>query len=248
MEYRKRLYDSYVSSHFGHHNTFSPDEYELYSKIAKRRYRRILPEKKDAAIADAGCGAGHFLYFLQKEGYFDLIGIDSSEEQLAVARKAGIHNLLRADLFEYLPKCGRSFDMIIANDIIEHLNKDETIRFLDLVYGALLPGGRVLVSTLNAGVPSGRDIQFSDFTHEQGFTVGSLCQVLRACNFTGVEAWGEKPVAHDLRSSIRAALWACAVFMRGVYAAIEGGTGRGLRKGARVFEPRIYAVGYKAKP
>jgi len=243
QDYRTRAYNVFVSKHWNYSHTFSKETYNLFARVSKKRFDGILPERKPVKIIDLACGAGHFLYFLQKEGYTDTQGIDLSEEQLEVANKMGVENLKKADLFDYLPKHPQSFDMIIANDIIEHLKKDEVLEFLDMIYNSLVPNGRVLICTINAQSLFGARTVFIDFTHEQGFTPISLSQVLRICNFEDVKVYGEKPIAHDFKSAVRAGLWWGANKMLKVYVTIERGSGRGLWKYFDIFEPRIFAVG-----
>ena len=245
MDFRERCYEAFVSKHWRFSLSLSNREFEHLRKVYRKRFKKFLPEDKSVNIIDIACGAGHFLYFLQKENYTNTYGIDLSEEQLDVARKMGINNLKKVDLFEYLPKYHQSYDMIIANDIIEHLYKDEIMQFLELIYQALKPRGRVLIATANASSLFGASAVFVDFTHEQGFTPISLSQVLRICNFKDVEIYGERPIVYDFRSTIRAGLWWCIRKILNTYVIISYGTGRGMWKHYNIFEPRIFAVGKK---
>lgn len=245
MNYRARCYNAFVSKHWNYSHSFSKEAYDLFAGVSRRRFKDILPEDKDAKIIDAACGAGHFLYFLQSQGYTNTRGIDSSKEQLEMAAKMGVENLQKADLFEYLPQHPQNFDMIAANDIIEHLKKDEVLKLLDLIYQSLKPGGRALLATLNAQSLFGTTTLFCDFTHEQGFTPKSLSQVMRVCNFQDVVVYGEKPIVHDLRSAVRAGLWWCTKKLLKAYLTIERGTGRGMWKHDNILEPRIFAVAKK---
>jgi len=245
MNYRERCYKYHVSGHWQFIHSLSRKEYDLYAKVSKKRFRNILPKNKTAKIIDIACGAGHFLYFLQKEGYLNTQGIDLSWEQLDVAKKMGVKNLKQANLFEYLSKYSQCFDMVIANDIIEHLKKDEVFQFLDLIYQSLKPSALFLVSTSNAQSLFGSASVFCDFTHEQGFTPESLYQVLRVFNFKDVKVFGERPIVHDFRSALRAGLWAGFNNMLKFYIAIERGTGRGLWKHHNILEPRIFALARK---
>lgn len=245
MDYRKRCYESYVTTHWNYRHTLSKEEYELYAKVSKKRFKDILPTDKNAKIIDIACGAGHFLYFLQKQGYVNAQGIDLSLEQLAAAEKATVKNLQKADLFEYLAKHKKIFNMVISFDVIEHLTKEEVLKCLDLIYNSLLPGGKALVTVPNVQSLFGSSARYCDFTHEQGFTPASLSQVMRVCGFKGVSVYGEKPVAHDLRSSVRAGLWWCITNLLKFYSIIERGTGRNLWKRENIFEPRMFAVGEK---
>lgn len=245
MNYRDRFYRSYISTKWNYTHTLSKEEYNLFAKTSKKRFRGIVPEDKEARIIDIACGAGHFLYFLQKEGYGYTQGIDLSEEQLETAKKMGIKNLHKADLFQYLPNHPQSFDMIVANDIIEHLKKDEVLQLLDIIYETLVPGGRVLIGAPNAQSLFGSHMVFIDFTHEQGFTSESLDQVLRVCGFAEVKVYGERPIVHDLRSALRAGLWWHLRQFIKIYVTIERGTGRSLWRYHNIYEPRIFAVAKK---
>ena len=244
-EYRERCYKSFVSTHWVYTHSLSKDEYELLVKIYRERFKNILPRDKSAQIVDIACGAGHFLYFLQKEGYVNTLGIDMSDEQLAIAKKAGVVNIEKGDLFDFLKRNPGKFDVIIANDIIEHLYKDEVLDFLDTIYASLKPNRLVIIATLNAASLFGSNFIYIDFTHEVGFTPESLMQVMRLCNFMNVNVYGETPIIHDIRSFIRAVLWSIVKGIIKIYTVIERGTGRELWKNENIFEPRIFAVGKK---
>lgn len=77
-DYRTRCYDVFVSKHWNYGHIFSEGMYNLFSKISKKRFKDILPDDKEAKIIDIACGAGHFLYFLQSQGYANASGIDLS--------------------------------------------------------------------------------------------------------------------------------------------------------------------------
>jgi 2-polyprenyl-3-methyl-5-hydroxy-6-metoxy-1,4-benzoquinol methylase len=94
MNYRQRCYDSY-GLHWKQFHSLKPEEYELYSKTANKKLRRFLPHDKSAKILDVACGSGHFLYFLKKEGYTNIHGIDLSDDQLEVARRTGLTEVVR---------------------------------------------------------------------------------------------------------------------------------------------------------
>jgi len=245
MNYRERCYKTYITTRWQYAHSLSKEEYGLYAKVSKKRFEAFLPENKEAKIIDIACGSGHFLYFLQKEGYTNTLGIDLSEELIEIAQKMCVKNLQKADLFEFLPDNPQSFDMVIANDIIEHFKKEEVLKFLDIVYQALRPGGQVLLSTPNPQSLFGAKVVFIDFTHEQGFTPSSLSQVMRVCNFQDVTIYGEKPIVHDFRSAVRAGLWWCVEKLLKAYVTIEQGTGRGMWNRQNILESRIFAVGKK---
>lgn len=245
MDYRKRMYDVYVSTHFQYSHPLTLWEYEYARKVYRRRFSSFLPRDKDAKIVELACGPGRLLYFLQKEGYRHAQGIDISQEQVDVARQMGVNNVEVGDLFELLPRHKQEFDFISANDIIEHLKKDEVLEFLDTVYAALKPGGSVLMTTANAGSLFGARGVFVDLTHEIGFTQESLAQVFRVCGFENVEVYGEEPVVLTLSGGIRALLWKLLKVLLKAYLAIEGSISYKIWRRQRILEPRMFVVGRK---
>jgi cyclopropane fatty-acyl-phospholipid synthase-like methyltransferase len=244
-DYRKRCYAAYVAACWSQAHASSPEEYRLFSAYAGRRFNHLLPVDRNSRILDLACGAGHFLFHLQGSGYLNSAGIDLSDQQLALAREMNVKNVEQADIFAYLPQHKNAYDMIIANDIVEHLRKPEIIHFFDLVRESLKTRGRVMVSTLNAESLQGAAILYGDFTHETGFTAASLVQVLKTCEFSDVSVQGIAPVARDLRSSLRCAAWYVLKKLLRAYRMIERGTGRGVWSNPSILEPQICAVARK---
>jgi len=226
-------------------HTSSEKEFALYAAVARKKYLSLLPKNKSARFLDVACGAGHFLYFLKKEGYENVHGIDLSPSQLTIARAMGVTEVEEANLFDYLRMRQHAYDIVIAHDIIEHLLKNEVLQFLDMIHAALAPGGSIIVSAPNASSLFGASLVYIDFTHEMGFTPTSLTHVLRTCGFHNIALYGDGPVAHDVRSFMRVFLWKCITMILRLYRTVESGTGRGLWIQKDLFEPRIIALGKK---
>jgi len=122
---------------------------------------------------------GHFLYFLNKMGYSNFIGIDISPQQVAFVRKYITNNVILADGFDFLKEAIRRrehFDIIVLNDVIEHIPKVKILELLKLILNTLKPGGKVFIKTGNMWNPFNLGIRYIDFTHETGFTEDSLYQ------------------------------------------------------------------------
>jgi SAM-dependent methyltransferase len=79
----------------------------------------------------------------------ELWGVDSDPEGLRVLEAAGVMNLVRGDA-EDLAACplDRTFDVVLAGEILEHLSNPGL--FLRGVRRFLAPGGRLVVTTVNA--------------------------------------------------------------------------------------------------
>ncbi len=243
-DYKKELFDNYVQYLWKDVHSFDRKEYDFYAGIAKKRFGKFLPAIKETKILDCACGAGYFLYFLNREGFTNVLGIDISEEQLKIAKRMGLNNVLLADMFEFLAMHKNEFELIIAFDIIEHLKKEKIIDFVKLIYEALKKGGKVIIATQNAGNPFFGNF-YDDFTHEWLFTPLSLKQVLQSAGFSKNELFEEEPIAYDIRSFVRKTLWRVIKFAYKAIVMIERGSRRRKQAQESFFAARMFAVAQK---
>ncbi len=102
---------------------------------------RQLPLSPKAIIVDVGCGTGATAAQMQKYGM--VIGVDISPLALSWSRQRGLNNLLLAAA-ERLPIAHESADVVVATDILEHL--DDDVAVLKEFYRTLKPGGYVVVT------------------------------------------------------------------------------------------------------
>ncbi|UCE73455.1 MAG: class I SAM-dependent methyltransferase [Methanomassiliicoccales archaeon] len=180
---KEDLYDNYMTTHFGGVHREIGQEYGIYHTYFSKNYLRHMPKNRKSRILDIGCGMGHFLYFLEKEGYGNYLGIDISGENIDFCKKQNF-NVKLCDVFEYLKGNNKPFDVIVMNDIIEHFNKKEIIELLKLARTNLVKNGRLIVKVVNSSNPIlGPNSRYIDFTHEIGFTEESLMQVLKISGF-----------------------------------------------------------------
>ncbi len=150
--------------------------HEVRSKYYEWYTKNWLPEDKTAKIVDVGCGSGQFIYFLNKHGYKNVIGIDLDDKQINFAQRLGL-NVKCTSAYEYLKDYQYNLDLIVMLDILEHLTLEELFSLLELAYQALAPGGSIIVSVPNATSPTGLSTRFADITHETCFSPASLSQV-----------------------------------------------------------------------
>jgi 2-polyprenyl-3-methyl-5-hydroxy-6-metoxy-1,4-benzoquinol methylase len=180
-----RLYSRYLSTHF---SKIHPDtqDFTVQTQYYRKNYSRHLPVGKNKKILDLGCGMGHFLYYLKTEGYTECLGIDLSPENIEFCKKNHL-NAEVGNIFEFLKETDYTFDAIILNDIIDHLEKPEIIHLLRLIFEKLSPGGRLIIKAHNASNPiMASSSRYIDFTHELLFTEESLSQVLKITGFEQV--------------------------------------------------------------
>lgn len=107
----------------------------------------LLEENKDGALLDLGCSYGKFLKQIAGEVKpKKIVGVDMDEVKIEEARKREFE-IVKCDLNNLFPFRNESFDVVIASQIIEHLN--DTDQFTKEVYRVLKPTGYAIISTPN---------------------------------------------------------------------------------------------------
>jgi SAM-dependent methyltransferase len=125
------------------------------------------------AILDIGCGAGGTLRELEDRGF--AVGVDISHRAIDFCRRRGCRRLVRGGDGD-LPFASASFDLVIALDLIEHIDDD---RAALAEYRRLLKTGGMLLLT----VPAYRWLWSWHDTvnrHRRRYTFGSLRKVITA--------------------------------------------------------------------
>lgn len=104
-------------------------------------------------VLDIACGEGYGSAALQKTGAASVIGVDVSESTCAHVRdKYGLD--AKPGTAEQIPIPESSIDVVVSFETIEHV--PDPWRFLDECVRVLAPGGRLVISTPNKEVYSGR--------------------------------------------------------------------------------------------
>lgn len=209
VAWKQRLYDHYVSS--GQAGAFATSATETFRPRAaylRDLIAKHVPADRAAQILDVGCGHGAILYFLAEAGYTNVVGVDTSAEQIAMAHRLGIASAQHHWAFDYIRSLAPgSLDMVVLFDILEHLERQELFDLLDEVHRVLRPGGTCLIHVPNGEGLFGMKIRFGDLTHVQAFTQSSMRQLLATIGFTEIACFEERPVRHGLKSTVRRLLW-----------------------------------------
>jgi len=109
---------------------------------------RFMGDVAGKRVLDLGCGVGFFGGTAQQRGA-RVTGLDFSAVALQLCRQRQPQMaVLRGDATR-LPFASGSFDVVLLNDIIEHLAEDLGRAMLAEVFRVLRPGGRLVVDTDN---------------------------------------------------------------------------------------------------
>jgi len=234
-------YDRYVSTHLASIRAHGPAALESDRRVWHDYLAARFPADRSARIADIGCGSGSFLYFLKCQGYANACGVDRSPEQIELAKRYGIEGAVEGDAMSFLAANPAAFDCVATFDVIEHLERGETLAFLRATFAALRPGGRLILRTANGAGPLAGRIRYADFTHLQAFTLSSISQVLRLAGFERIEVLPEGPRVHGAISAARWAAWQVINSGLRLYLAME--TGQMQRE---IFTRNLIAVAHRS--
>lgn len=222
--YRELVYSRYASAFSGEASAIRGTSAANWSRAYDYYLRGWLPFDHAARIADLGCGSGRLLSFLSQRGYSNLVGVDRSPEQAAIARQSGAA-VVEGGAYEFLVSSAGSIDVLLAIDLVEHFQKREVLPFLTACLGALSPGGRLIVQTPNGESPFCGTLLYGDFTHEWCYSASLLRNLLSFVGFEGGEARevGPVPFGYGVKATMRSGGWAFLRLLCGVWSLLETG-------------------------
>ena len=94
-------------------------------------------------VLDVGTSTGTNLRLLRGMGFEDVTGIDSNQDAIRYCAEKGFGNVMQGDVLD-LPILDDTFDLVLATDIIEHIDND-TLAICELTR-VLKPGGKLLIT------------------------------------------------------------------------------------------------------
>jgi SAM-dependent methyltransferase len=150
----------------------------------------LRPEAPTSPVLDVGCGCGHLLEVLRRDGCTDLLGIDRDPVLVDTTRKRGIPAERVVDAVDFLEAHSGRYALICACDVLEHIPRDRQLRFCIALARALQPGGQVLLTVPNANSTMAARWRYNDLTHHASFTESSLDHLLFLGGFWKIEIGG----------------------------------------------------------
>jgi O-antigen chain-terminating methyltransferase len=171
------------------------DQFRGSREVIRARLESYLPifeGQKD--VLDVGCGRGEFLDLLNARG-ITARGIDLNHEMAEVCRARGL-DVTEADAVGYLASIAdASLGGIFAAQVVEHLEPGYLLRFLDLAFQKLRPGGRIVLETLNPACwVAFFESYIRDITHRWPLHPDTLKYLVVASGFTKADIEYRSPV------------------------------------------------------
>lgn len=160
--------------------------YEKFYQFYRHNYLKYVPADRNSQILVISCGPGYFVNTLSRHGYKNVLGIDSFEDKVVYAQQKNL-NCRTAQVLPFLADKEHSYDVIICEQELNHLTKEEMLGFLALVRQRLNTGGTLIVHGLNGANPiSGSEALAQNFDHYNTFTEYSLRQILEYSGFKNI--------------------------------------------------------------
>ena len=146
---------------------------ELFYKLISNL--NLSPKSK---ILDAGCGSGGNIDMLKDLTFKKIFCLDISPDSIKYLFKFNTKNLVGK--IEKLPFKSNSFDLVLATDVLEHIDHDSDA--LDELYRVLCPGGKIIIT-----VPAFMSLwgpQDIESHHKRRYKINTLKRVANKCGLS----------------------------------------------------------------
>lgn len=175
------------------------DQFRGSREVIRARLQSYIPHfEGQTDVLDVGCGRGEFLDLLAHAG-IPARGIDLNHEMAQGCRARGL-DVTEADAVSYLAGLpDGSLGGIFAAQVVEHLEPAYLLRFLDLSFHTLRPGGRLVLETLNPACwVAFFESYIRDITHRWPLHPETLRYLVTASGFVRADIEFRSPIPeHD---------------------------------------------------
>jgi 2-polyprenyl-3-methyl-5-hydroxy-6-metoxy-1,4-benzoquinol methylase len=168
----------------------APDDiesgYEKFDAYYRANYLPLMPANRNADILVVSCGPGYLVKVLAEAGYKNVLGIDSFPEKIAYAEGRGLNCRVERG-FEHVASHPDTYDVIVAEQELNHLTIDESLSFLALCRKSLHKRGLLIVYAMNGAHPLyGAENLAHNIDHFYTVTEFSLGQIMTAGGFEDI--------------------------------------------------------------
>jgi 2-polyprenyl-3-methyl-5-hydroxy-6-metoxy-1,4-benzoquinol methylase len=163
--------------------------YKLFFLFHKRNYFNRIPQNKDSEILVVSSGVGYFQNSLKTWGYSNVHGVDSNEDRVKYACNKGFDSEC-VNCFDFLEKVKNKYDLIFAEQEVNHLTRHEFQNFLNICHKALRVGGMLIINAANCANPFiATEYLGNNIDHYTSFTENNMKQFFSLTPFREIEVF-----------------------------------------------------------
>jgi SAM-dependent methyltransferase len=141
---------------------------------------RYVADRRIARALEAGCGTGYISWPLRTERKWPMVPMDISIDGLRYARAMGLEQAVQGDAIG-IPFSNGAFDLLLALDMMVHLERGAEIEAAREMARVLAPGGLIVIRVAAFDFLRSRH---SEFVHErQRFTRRRLRKLFESAGF-----------------------------------------------------------------
>ncbi len=174
----------------------SDQHFDHMARYYERKLAPFLGDRRTLSVLEIGCGPGFCLGGLQRLGVsaFEGIDADAGQIELARARSFAAHHVPIQQFPAYMAAHRGEFDFVLIFDVLEHVPGDGRLQFLQEIWRALKPGGRIVCQVPNANSFVASRYRYNDATHHTTFTEDSLDFELYRAGFDDISVEEADPI------------------------------------------------------
>jgi SAM-dependent methyltransferase len=142
---------------------------------------------KSTHVLEIGFGNGSFLAYAKNRGW-DVVGVEANNTLVETARHHGFKTFFADNLTSFEDN---SFDLVVAFDVLEHINQGKIVGFLENINRILNNHGVFIARFPNGDSPFGLCYQNGDVTHITTLGRGKVTYLASQLNVDLVFVGGE---------------------------------------------------------
>ena len=142
----------------------SKEENLYFSKLRKK-----FNLGRNLDVLEVGFGNGFFLDFSRSIGW-NISGV----ELIPTLTDRASQNGFMAFNSIYDIQTRNQYDLIVAFDVLEHIEQDQLLKFFETIRGLLKPSGVFIIRVPNGSSPFGLSNQHGDITHHSVITESKM--------------------------------------------------------------------------
>lgn len=172
--------------------SFFADRWTIYHKSLIERYLKKL--NKNSVFLEAGCGLGHWCFYISEKYKIKSIGVDIAEETIKCLNNYNNKNSLASFLVDDLNSshlANNCCDMFISLGVIEHF--EDSTPMMKTLYRLVKPGGVGVITVPNVYCvqtftrPLLQRLGKWDIGYEKSFSPKSLREIVLSVGFDIIE-------------------------------------------------------------